>query len=159
MFNTVGPRQTGAYGMVMPRFVSQALKDEPITIYGTGKQSRCFLHVRDAVGAIAGLALKPEAVGEVFNIGSQEEITIEQLAREIINITNSKSKIVYIPYSQAYEDGFEDMQRRVPDITKINKLIGFQPSCNLNAIIQDIIAYLNRKTVTKHPPRSSALTR
>ena len=142
LFNTVGPRQTGAYGMVMPRFISQALKNEPITVYGTGKQSRCFVHVKDVVKALTKLIEEPKAVGEVFNIGSQEEITIEQLAKEIIKITNSKSKIEYIPYEKAYEEGFEDMQRRVPDITKINKLIGFKPTFTLSGIIEDIVKYL-----------------
>jgi len=151
LFNTVGPRQTGAYGMVMPRFISQALKNEPITIYGTGRQSRCFLHVRDVVKAIARLTADPKAVGQVYNIGSQEEITIEKLAAKIIDITGSKSKITHIPYEKAYEDGFEDMQRRVPDISKINKLIGFEPSYNLTAIIKDIIKYLSSKSHSKKP--------
>lgn len=139
LFNTVGPRQTGTYGMVMPRFVSQALKNEPITVYGSGKQSRCFVHVKDVVKALIKLSQEPDAVGKVFNIGSQEEITIEQLAREIIKITKSKSKIEYIPYEKAYEEGFEDMQRRVPDITKINRLIGFKPTYTLSGIIKDIV--------------------
>ncbi len=142
LFNTAGPRQTGAYGMVIPRFVSQALKNEPITVYETGKQSRCFLHVKDAINALIKLIKEPGAVGEVFNIGSQEEITIEQLAREIIRITKSNSKIEYIPYEKAYGEGFEDMQRRVPDITKINKLIGFKPTYTLPEIIEDIVKYL-----------------
>lgn len=145
LFNTVGPRQTGAYGMVMPRFISQALKSEPITIYGTGKQSRCFLHVKDAVKAMAKIIEESRAIGEVYNIGSQEEITIEELAKKIISITGSKSKIIYIPYEKAYEEGFEDMHRRVPDISKINNLIGFQPSYTLTEIIHDIIKYLNNK--------------
>lgn len=142
LFNTVGPRQTGAYGMVMPRFVSQALNNEPITVYGTGKQSRCFLHVKDAIKALTKLIEEPKAIGEVFNIGSQEEVTVEQLAEEIIKITKSKSKIEYIPYETAYEEGFEDMQRRVPDISKINKLIGFKPTLTLPEIIEDIVKYL-----------------
>lgn len=139
LFNTVGPRQTGAYGMVMPRFISQALKNEPITIFGTGQQSRCFLHVKDAVQAMVRLIAEPRAIGDVYNVGSQEEITIEQLAKEIIKITRSTSKLIYIPYETAYEDGFEDMLRRVPDISKIKNLIGFKPSYTLEAIIQDII--------------------
>lgn len=142
LFNTVGPRQTGAYGMVTPRFISQALKNEPITVYGSGKQSRCFIHVSDVVKTLVNLIDEPKAVGEVFNIGSQEEITIEQLAKEIISITKSKSKINYIPYEKAYEEGFEDMQRRVPDTTKINKLIGFKPTYTLSQIIKDIVKYL-----------------
>jgi UDP-glucose 4-epimerase len=145
LFNTVGPRQTGAYGMVMPRFIEQALKDYPITVYGNGKQSRCFLHVEDAVKALAKLMKEPKAIGEVFNIGSQEEITIEQLAREIIEITGSHSQIQYIPYEKAYEHGFEDMQRRVPDIAKINRLIGFKPTYTLKKIILNIIAFQKQK--------------
>jgi len=141
LFNTVGPRQTGAYGMVIPRFVSQALKNEDITVYGTGKQSRCFLHVKDCVGALVKLMGEPRAQGEVFNIGSQEEITIEKLAQQIITTIDSKSKIIYVSYTQAYEEGFEDMQRRVPDITKINKLIGFLPKMDLNGIIKDVVNY------------------
>lgn len=143
LFNTVGPRQTGAYGMVVPRFIGQALKNEVITVYGSGKQSRCFVHVRDVVQALMKLVEEPRAVGEVFNIGSQDEITIEDLAKTIIKITKSKSKIKYIPYEKAYEEGFEDMQRRVPDTGKINKLIGFKPSFTLPEIIKDILQYLN----------------
>lgn len=142
LFNTVGPRQTGYYGMVLPRFVGQALKNEDITIYGSGKQSRCFLHVKDAVAALIRLINEPRAIGEVYNVGSQEEITIEMLAKKIIEITKSKSKITYISYEEAYEEGFEDMQRRVPDITKINKLTGFKPTYNLTGIIKDIVNYL-----------------
>jgi len=147
LFNTVGPRQTGAYGMVMPRFISQALKNEPITVYGTGKQSRCFVHVKDVVKALTKLIEEPKAVGEVFNIGSQEEITIEQLAKEIVKITKSNSKIEFIPYEKAYEEGFEDMQRRVPDITKINNLIGFRPTYALPEIIEDIVKYLKNPDI------------
>lgn len=142
LFNTVGPRQTGTYGMVMPRFISQALENEPITVYGTGKQTRCFLHVKDAVGALIKLIEEPKAIGEVFNVGSQEEISIEQLAKEIIKITKSKSKIEFISYEKAYEEGFEDMQRRVPEIAKINKLIGFKPTFTLSRIIEDIVRCL-----------------
>jgi UDP-glucose 4-epimerase len=145
LFNTVGPRQTGAYGMVMPRFVSQALRNEPLTVYGTGEQKRCFIHVKDVVDALIKLMEEPRAIGEVLNIGSQEEVSIEQLAKEIIRLTNSKSKIEYISYDKAYEKGFEDMQRRVPDITKINKLLGFKPTYNLSEIIRDIIKYLRNK--------------
>jgi len=142
LFNTVGPRQTGTYGMVMPRFIQQALKDEAITVYGSGKQSRCFLHVKDAVSTLIKLINEPKAVGKVFNIGSQEEIRIDQLAKEIIASTKSKSEIVYIPYEQAYEEGFEDMQRRIPDTTKINKLVGFKPTFTLSEIIKDIVKYI-----------------
>lgn len=139
LFNTVGPRQTGAYGMVIPRFICQALKGEPITIYGSGKQSRCFLHVEDAVKALVKLMEHPKAIGDVFNIGSQEEITIEQLSRRIIELTHSPSQIVYIPYHQAYEEGFEDMLRRVPDITKARNLIGFTPEFDLERVLRDVI--------------------
>jgi UDP-glucose 4-epimerase len=145
LFNTVGPRQTGAYGMVMPRFISQALKNEPITVFGSGRQSRCFLHVKDAVGAMINLMGEERAVGEVFNIGSQEEISIEGLAKEIIKITKSNSKIQYVPYEKAYEEGFEDMQRRVPDTSKVNELTGFKPSYTLKEIIQDTVQYLSHK--------------
>ncbi len=141
LFNTVGPRQTGHYGMVMPRFIAQALKNEPITVYGTGKQSRCFLHVKDVTAALIKLVEEPKAVGEVFNIGSQEEVTIEKLAQRIIELTKSKSKIEHIPYEKAYEEGFEDMQRRVPGTGKIKNLIGFQPNHTLLEIIKDIIDY------------------
>lgn len=146
LFNTVGPRQSGAYGMVLPRFVKQALANESLTVYGTGKQTRCFLHVKDAVWAMIKLMEEPLATGEVFNVGSQEEISIEDLAKKIIEITGSKSKIVYIPYDKAYEEGFEDMPRRVPDITKIANLIGFKPTVGLDDIIKDVVDYL------KHSP-------
>ncbi|MFH1479381.1 MAG: SDR family NAD(P)-dependent oxidoreductase [Candidatus Omnitrophota bacterium] len=141
LFNTVGPRQTGYYGMVIPRFVNQALKGEDITVYGNGKQSRCFLFVMDAVNAIIKLMNNKDAVGNVFNIGSQEEITIEDLAKKIVKITKSRSKIVYIPYDQAYEEGFEDMQRRIPDTGKIKGLVGFSPTISLDKIIQSVVQY------------------
>jgi UDP-glucose 4-epimerase len=131
--------------MVIPRFIAQALKNEPLTVYGTGKQSRCFVHVKDASQALIKLMEEPKAIGEVFNIGSQEEITIEQLAKEIIKLTGSSSKIKYIPYEKAYEEGFEDMQRRVPDIAKAGRLIGFKPSYTLPEIIKDIILYLKKE--------------
>ncbi len=141
LFNTVGPRQTGAYGMVIPRFVKQALKDEDITVYGDGKQSRCFLHVKDTVGSLIKLMDKGAAVGNVFNIGSQEEVSIEGLARKIIDITKSKSKLVYIPYDKAYEEGFEDMRRRVPDTAKARAAIGFKPTIDLEGIIKSVVEY------------------
>ena len=144
LFNTVGPRQTGAYGMVVPRFVTQALKNEDITVYGDGKQSRCFLHVKNVVTALTKLMNNEKAVGNVFNIGSQEEITIEELAKKIIKIAKSSSKIVYIPYDKAYEEGFEDMQRRVPDTTKAKTAIGFKPTMDLEGIIKDVIEYARR---------------
>jgi UDP-glucose 4-epimerase len=141
LFNTVGPRQTGAYGMVLPRFVKQALANEPLTVFGSGKQTRCFLHVKDAVWAMIKLMAEPAATGEVFNVGSQEEISIEDLAKRIIRITGSKSELAYIPYEKAYEEGFEDMPRRVPDITKIASLIGFKPTVILDDIIKDVIGH------------------
>jgi len=139
LFNTVGPRQTGVYGMVIPRFVGQALKGAPLQVHGSGKQSRCFLHVKDVVGALVKLVDHPGAVGEVFNLGSQEEVTIEDLAARIIRITGSRSRIERVAYEDAYEEGFEDMPRRVPDISKIRSLIQFEPTYNLDAIIQDVV--------------------
>jgi len=141
LFNTVGPRQTGHYGMVIPRFVQQALKGAPLTVYGDGKQSRCFLYVKDAAKAIAALLQLPEAAGEAFNLGSQEEVTIEQLAQRIIEMTGSRSKISYIPYDQAYEEGFEDMARRVPDTSKAKRFVGFVPTMNLKDILESVIRY------------------
>lgn len=147
LFNTVGPRQTGHYGMVIPRFVEQALAGKDITVYGSGHQSRCFLYVKDATNAMIRLMERPEAVGQVFNVGSQEEFTIEQLARKIISMTESRSAIVRVPYDEAYEEGFEDMQRRVPDTSKISKLIGFKPTANLDGILQMVIEDF-RKTLS-----------
>ena len=128
LFNTVGPRQTGRYGMVIPNFVQQALNEEPITVFGDGTQSRAFGYVGDVVRALADLARHPQAVGEVFNIGNTNEITMNALAELIKQMTGSKSDIIHIPYDQAYEQGFEDMPRRVPDISKIQRLIGYQPT-------------------------------
>ena len=141
LFNTVGPRQTGQYGMVIPNFVDQALTGSPITVYGDGTQSRCFTHVSDVVGALMKLIEHPQAVGQVYNIGSTTEITIEQLAERIKSLTGSNSEIVRIPYEEAYEGGFEDMQRRVPDIGKINRLIGYQPAHSLDQILNSVIDY------------------
>ena len=145
LFNTVGPRQTGYYGMVIPRFVEQALKGEDITVYGTGQQTRCFLYVIDAVGAMVRLMEHPDAVGQVFNLGSQQEISIKGLAETIIDLADSPSKIVFVPYDEAYEEGFEDMQRRVPDITKASKLIGFKPTVNLEGILNIVIEEFRQK--------------
>lgn len=145
LFNTVGPRQTGRYGMVVPRFVQQALRGEPITVYGDGKQSRCFADVEDVVRAIIALAEHPGAVGEVFNIGSTEEITIEDLAWKVKRIAESPSPIVYIPYDQAYEAGFEDMRRRIPDLTKIRNLVGYEPRVPLDETLRRIIAWFRQK--------------
>lgn len=141
LFNTVGPRQTGRYGMVVPNFVLQALKNENITIFGDGTQRRCFLHVTDAVDALMALMVESSAVGEVYNVGSPEEITIRSLAEKVKAMTASSSKIVMIPYEQAYEEGFEDMLRRVPDITKLSELTGFVPQYSLDNILNDVISY------------------
>jgi len=142
LFNTVGPRQSGMYGMVVPRFVRQAVEGKDITVYGSGQQSRCFLHVKDVVAALPKLIEEPKAYGQVFNIGSQEEVTIEGLARKVIEITKSRSKVINIPYEKAYEEGFEDMERRVPDTTKIRGLIGFNPTADLKTIIEDVVGYI-----------------
>lgn len=141
LFNTVGPRQTGQYGMVIPTLVKQALSGRPLTVYGTGKQTRCFAYVGDVVQALMKLMEHQDAVGEVFNIGSAEEISIDALAERIRAIAGSESEIVHIPYSEAYEEGFEDMPRRVPDITKVGALIGFTPRTSLNEIIQEVVNY------------------
>jgi len=140
LFNTVGPRQTGRYGMVIPNFVQQALNGEPITVFGDGTQSRAFGYVGDVVRALADLGRQPQAVGEVFNIGNTNEITMNALAELIKQMTGSKSDIVHIPYDQAYEQGFEDMPRRVPDISKIQRLIGYQPTVDLEQILERVIA-------------------
>jgi UDP-glucose 4-epimerase len=137
-FNTVGPRQTGRYGMVVPRFVQSALKNEPITIYGDGTQSRVFCHVDDAVQAIVTMAANDETIGDVYNVGGTGEVTIKQLAEQVIKLTGSKSPITYAPYSDAYPAGFEDIQRRVPDISKVKSAIGWAPTKDLNQIISDI---------------------
>lgn len=140
LFNTVGPRQRGRYGMVVPRFVKQALAQQRITVYGDGAQSRCFCDVRDVITAIVSLADNPDAVGQVYNIGSQAEISILDLARKIKTMTNSNSEIVLVPYEEATEEGFEDMRRRMPDTTKLHALTGWQPTISLDQTIADIIA-------------------
>ena len=140
LFNTVGPRQTGQYGMVVPRFVQQALRGENLTVYGDGRQSRCFLHVRDAVAALIALAECPKAVGEVFNVGSTEEISILDMARRVLELTGGdRNRIVFVSYDQAYAAGFEDMFQRVPDITKVRRYTGWEPQCSLEVILQDVI--------------------
>jgi len=141
LFNTVGPRQTGRYGMVIPTFVRQALAGRPITVYGDGKQTRCFGYVGDVVGALIKLMDHPDSVGQVFNIGSTEEISIVGLAEKVKALTESKSEIVFMPYDEAYEEGFEDMPRRVPDISKINQLVGFQPEMKLDGILKSVISF------------------
>ena len=141
LFNTVGPRQTGRYGMVVPRFVHAALKNQPITIYGDGTQSRVFCHVADAVLAIATMAATESTIGDVYNVGGTGEVTIKQLAEQVLAATGSQSAITYTPYSDAYPAGFEDIQRRVPDITKVKSAINWAPTKDLKQIISDIAAY------------------
>lgn len=140
LFNTVGPRQSPAYGMVVPRFVRQALAGEPLTVYGDGTQTRCFCHVSDVVDALMRLLDEPAAEGEVFNVGSGEEISIEDLARTVIERTGSNSGIVYVPYDVAYETGFEDMARRVPDTSKVKALTGWEAKRPLVEVLDDVIA-------------------
>ena len=144
-FNTVGPRQVGHYGMVVPRFVSSALKNEPLSVYGSGDQIRCFCHVDDAVRALLLVMDSDKAVGEVFNVGNNQQSSIMELAKKVIEITASSSKIEKIAYKDAYPDGFEDMQRRVPDISKIKRVLGWTPEINLDQIIQDIAAFNSKQ--------------
>ena len=143
-FNTVGPRQLGAYGMVVPRFVQFALNNEPITIYGNGEQTRCFGHVLDAVDAVVRIAFADNTIGKVINIGNDFEISINDLAKKVIAETNSKSEIVYVPYEEAYGDGFEDMERRVPNIELIKSLVGWEPRRDLSTMISDIAEFLEQ---------------
>jgi UDP-glucose 4-epimerase len=145
-FNTVGPRQLGAYGMVVPRFVKSALANEPITIYGDGNQTRCFAHVFDVIDAVIAIAFAQNTVGKVINIGNDYEISINHLAKKIIDETGSRSEIVYVPYAEAYGDGYEDMERRVPNIDLINKLVGWKPQRDLSTMISDISVEMK-----KHP--------
>src|SRR5437660_11507425 len=141
LFNTVGPRQTGQYGMVIPTFVKQALAGRPMTVYGSGDQTRCFAYVLDVVRALIALLDRPEAVGEVYNIGSSEEVSINTVAERIRALTNSESEIAYVPYDEAYEEGFEDMPRRFPDISKVNALVGFRPEMTLEGILKSVIDF------------------
>ncbi len=141
LFNTVGPRQTGRYGMVIPTFVRQALAGEPVTVFGDGTQSRCFCHVADVVRALAGLLPEERAWGKVFNVGSTEEVTIRALAERVVALTGSDSPIVHVPYEEAYEAGFEDMHRRVPDTSRIQALLGWRAERSLDDILRDVIAY------------------
>jgi len=138
LFNTVGPRQVGHYGMVVPRLVEQALRNAPLTVYGSGDQTRCFGHVEDITGAILGLLDEPEAEGGVFNVGVRDEISIKDLANRIIELTGSTSELVFVSYDEAYETGFEDMQRRRPDTSRIHKLLGWEPTKNLESIILSV---------------------
>jgi UDP-glucose 4-epimerase len=140
----VGPRQTGRYGMVIPTFVRQAISGQPITVFGSGEQSRCFCHVADIVRGIQALALEDRAVGEVFNLGGNEEIAILPLAERVKKLAKSESAIRRLSYDDAYEQGFEDMMRRVPDTSKAKQLIGFAPTCSLDEIIRDVIAFERR---------------
>ncbi len=141
-FNTVGPGQTGRYGMVVPRLVRQALRHEPLTVYGDGEQSRCFCHVHDTVQALELLLDRPEVTaGEIYNIGSNQEVTINQLANQVIERSDTTSTIQYVPYNEAYAPGFEDLRRRVPDTTKLRQAIGWQPTRDLTQILDDVIAY------------------
>lgn len=141
LFNTVGPRQTGRYGMVIPNFVRQALLGQPLSVFGDGEQSRCFTHVQDVVKSLMALMEHPDAVGQIFNLGSDQEVTINELARRVIQLTGSSSTIQHIPYDQAYEAGFEDMRRRVPDVSKLRRLIGFAPQRSLDEILRSVIEY------------------
>ena len=146
-FNTVGPRQTGSYGMVIPRLVQQALRGEPLTVYGDGSQSRCFCNVKDTVRAVIELAGSPKAVGEIFNVGSQEEITIRALAERVLARTGSSAGMRFVPYDQAYEVGFEDMQRRVPSLEKIRAAIEWVPTVPLDVTLDEVIAYFKTDPV------------
>jgi UDP-glucose 4-epimerase len=140
LFNTVGPRQTGQYGMVVPRFVQAALRNEPIEVHGDGTQSRCFGHIADVVGGLTAMMESPTCFGEVVNLGSDVEVSINDLAKKAIGLTNSRSQIKFVPYSEAYGEGFEDMQRRVPSLEKAKRLIGYQPTHTLDDIINDVAA-------------------
>lgn len=140
LFNTVGPRQTGRYGMVLPTFAAQAVAGDPITVYGTGEQTRCFAHVRDVVRSLDALLREPAALGGVFNIGSDREVSINELAELVRSTAGSDSPIVHVPYEEAYTEGFEDMQRRVPDVSKLERTIGYRPDTPLERIVSDVVA-------------------
>ena len=159
LFNTVGPRQTGRYGMVVPNFVRQALSRQDITVFGDGSQSRCFAHVSDVVGALIELAEHPDAVGQVYNIGNDREMTIFELAERVKQLSESDSRIVLVPYNEAYEEGFEDMRRRVPDLSKIRDLIGYAPKMTLDDILTSVIehAQANKALRPTFSPQPSAL--
>jgi UDP-glucose 4-epimerase len=159
LFNTVGPRQTGRYGMVIPRFVEQALAGTPITVYGDGQQSRCFAYVKDVVRVLVGLAELPAAVGEIINVGNDQEVTMVGLAEQVRALTRSASKIVFVPYDVAYGQGFEDMQRRVPDLTKLQRLLGDRPTTDLThiltAVASDIREHLRRPAASSRRPAAA----
>ena len=148
-FNTIGPRQTGRYGMVVPRFIGQALQNESITVFGDGQQSRCFTYVGDVVRSVIALTETDRAWGDVYNVGRQAEITIADLAQRVVELTGSSSEIVYVPYEQAYGEGFEDMRRRVPDVTKLRETIGYAPETPLDEALHRIIA--------EHPSRTASV--
>ncbi len=148
-FNTVGPRQTGRYGMVLPNFAVQAISGEPITVYGSGTQQRCFGHVQDAVEAVLRLIAAPQAIGQVFNVGNDEEVTILRLAERVRDAAGSTSEIRLIPYSEAYPEGFEDMMRRVPDVQKLERAIGFRPRTPLDRIITDVVQDVRTRLVPR----------
>lgn len=150
LFNAVGPRQTGRYGMVVPTFVRQALTGEPITVYGTGEQTRCFAHVADVVEALVRLMRREDSFGEVFNVGSDQEVTINRLAEVVKEITGSSSPIVHVPYEEAYAEGFEDMERRVPDVSKLEAAVGFRPTMSLERIVADVVDSRTPATVGGH---------
>jgi UDP-glucose 4-epimerase len=154
LFNTVGPRQTGQYGMVIPTFVKQALSNRPMTVFGDGEQSRCFCYVGDVVSALIKLMDHEKSVGQVFNIGSNQEISIIDLANRVKQLTNSESEIVLVPYDEAYEEGFEDMPRRVPDISKAQQHIGFSPTVDLEGILTSVIAFHSGRQ--SHEQKTSA---
>ncbi len=149
LFNTIGPRQTGRYGMVVPRFVGQALADEPITVFGDGSQRRCFCDVRDVISAILGLSDHPDSPGRVFNIGATEEVSILDLAERVKRKTGSNSSIEIVPYDEAYPPGFEDMQRRIPSIDRINALLGWEPTRSLEEILDDVVAWERERLSTE----------
>ncbi len=145
LFNTVGPRQTGQYGMVVPTFVRQALLEQPITVFGDGTQSRCFGHVSDVIDGFLAVAADDSTAGEIFNLGNKEEISISELAQRVIALTGSTSQIRYVPYTEAYGPGFEDMNRRIPDISKSQRWLGYQPKYGLEDILQDVIAFVRHQ--------------
>lgn len=149
LFNTVGPRQTGRYGMVIPNFVQQALAGQEIKVFGDGTQTRCFTHVSDVVEALVKVAEHPRAVGEVYNIGGDQEVTILELAERIRKLTDSDSRIVFVPYDEAYEEGFEDMMRRVPDVSKVRALIDYRPKIDLDGILMSVIDYYRTRMVNE----------
>ncbi len=146
LFNTIGPRQSGRYGMVVPRFIAQAIEGQPVSVFGTGQQRRCFTYVRDVVEWMVRLMESEPAVGEVFNLGNPTEVTIEELARTVIRLTGSASEIRYVPYDQAYDEGFEDMERRVPDISKVVARTGYRPLYDLDTMLRDTIDWFRAKT-------------